>query len=644
MARKILVVEDSPTQAERVRLLLEEAGYRVDIAGNGREGLERVQSAAPDLIISDIVMPEMDGYAFCQAVKSAEPTKRIPFVLLTSQNAPEDIIKGLERGADNFITKPFEEDYLLERVQRIFEHLELRKQGPLSTEVTLSVAGRQLTVNADKQQIFELLFSTFDELGRANAALREHERELEAANQGLEREITERKRMEETIRGLYRASLQVQERLELKERLAHLIQAAREVLHLDRLNILLAAAEGGWLQAVASTETQESLEAIRVPIGPEGGAVARAYLTMQPIVWEGKGPVPEELRLKPPYDRIEAFRSRVFANVPLVVYGRAVGVLGADQKHSRRPFEPTTLEGLRLFANLAALAIENARIYMDLEAANQQLQEASRHKSEFLANMSHELRTPLNSVIGFSDLLLERTTGPLNEKQARFLTNIHNSGRHLLQLISDILDLSKVEAGKVVLQPEALPVAGTLEDILVIARGIAHKKAQTVEAQIDPELPPLRADPVRFKQILFNLLSNAIKFTPDRGRVTVTARRVPGSTFHVPSSGTATEVAQPGTWDPAPGTPQSLDVIEIAVADTGIGIKAEDLPRLFQEFVQLEAAATKRYEGTGLGLALTRRLVELHGGRIWAESAGEGRGTTVTVVLPFEGPGEAPES
>jgi signal transduction histidine kinase len=268
---------------------------------------------------------------------------------------------------------------------------------------------------------------------------------------------------------------------------------------------------------------------------------------------------------------------------------------------------------------------------VELESAKSVAEKANLAKSDFLSSMSHELRTPLNSVIGFSDLLLEQTTGPLNEKQTRFLTNIQNSGKHLLKLINDILDLSKVEAGKVVLQPEPLPVAEALEDILVLARSLAHKKAQTVEAKIDPELPPLRADPVRFKQILFNLLSNAVKFTPDGGRVTVTARRVRGAESGVRSGVDSTSHVARRTSDPG-------EFVEIAVADTGIGIKADDLPRLFQEFVQLEAAANKRYEGTGLGLVLTRRLVELHGGTIWAESAGEGRGSTFTIWLPLTSP------
>jgi signal transduction histidine kinase len=192
MERSILVAEDSPTQAEHVRLLLEAEGYHVDVVANGREGLERIQSAPPDLIISDVVMPEVDGYAFCRAVKSAERTRRIPFVLLTERSTPADFIKGLQDGADNFITKPFEDDYLRERVRRIFENLDLRRQGRLDVEVTLNAGGRQLAINPDKQQMIELLFATLEDLVRMNGRLAEAQRIVEEYAHNLEAKVRER--------------------------------------------------------------------------------------------------------------------------------------------------------------------------------------------------------------------------------------------------------------------------------------------------------------------------------------------------------------------------------------------------------------------------------------------------------------------
>ena len=637
MAQRILVVEDSPTQAERVRLLLEEAGYQVDLAANGREGLERIQALRPDLIISDIVMPEMDGYAFCQAVKSAERTRRIPVVLLTAQNRPADIIIGLERGADNFITKPFDDDYLLERVQRIFEHLELRTKGSLEMEVVLSVAGRQLTINADKQQVIELLFSTFDELSRLNDRLEDYVQNLEAKVQERTQQL---KQYQETLHGLYQASLQIQEALGLRDRLDRLLHAAREVLELDRLNLLLADSKSQWLQAVASLGTEEPLEEIRVPIGPVGGGLAQAYLSRQAVVWEGRGPVPENLRLKPPYDQVAALRSQAFVILPLTIQGRAIGVIAVDRKNSRRPLEADALELLQLFAAQAALTVEHGQLYeaqrmaaiqlearvedrtRDLQEAMLLLEAGSKHKSEFLANMSHELRTPLNSILGFSDLLRDQKVGPLTEKQARYVYNIRESGRHLLTLINDLLDLSKVEAGKLELRPEVFNLREAIETALTGIRPQSLAKALELTLQVDEALSLLTADPVRFKQILLNLLSNAIKFTPKGGSITVTARPV-----HSP------ERTGPGTADP--GREPAGEFVEIAVADTGVGIRPEDLPKLFQPFTQLEGSFTKQYHGTGLGLALTKRLVESHGGTVRAESEGEGRGSIFTVRLPL---------
>jgi signal transduction histidine kinase/putative methionine-R-sulfoxide reductase with GAF domain len=443
---------------------------------------------------------------------------------------------------------------------------------------------------------------------------------------------TEHQRAAEIQQALYQAGSEIQGPGRLEDRLERLLRTARDPLDLDGIALFLPDHEGRWLQGMAGLGIDEASGPLRLPIGPDGGGVTKAYESREPVVWDGRASVPKELRLKPPYDQIAALRARIFAIVPLLVQGRAIGVLAAHRKHSRRAFAPATLELLQLFAGHAAPAIEQARLYeelrraalylearvedrtRELQDAMRRVEEASRYKSAFLATMSHELRTPLNSVIGFSELLLGEGVGPLTEKQARYLGHIDHAGKHLLQLIGDVLDLAKVEAGKFVLQPETLPVVATLEDILVIGRALAKKKAQTVEAELDADLPPLRADPLRFKQILFNLLSNAVKFTPDRGRIGLAASR----------------------------SSADSSLLEIRVTDTGVGIKAEDLPRLFQEFVQLETTQAQKHEGTGLGLALTRRLVEMHGGRIRAESEGEGKGSTFTVLLPFGGPQEPP--
>jgi signal transduction histidine kinase len=238
----------------------------------------------------------------------------------------------------------------------------------------------------------------------------------------------------------------------------------------------------------------------------------------------------------------------------------------------------------------------------ELVAANVELERANRLKSEFLANMSHELRTPLNAVNGFSELLLEEIHGPLTPKQRRYVENILGSGRHLLQLINDILDLSKIEAGRMEVFPEEFSFRQVVDNATSVIQPLAQKKGLEVEVRVDPRLDRVRLDPGKTRQVLYNLLSNAVKFT-DRGKVTVTA------------------------------TPIDASWLELVVADTGIGIKPEDQARIFREFEQVDGSHSRRYEGTGLGLALTRKLVELQGGTIRVESE-VGRGSRFIVQLP----------
>ncbi len=241
------------------------------------------------------------------------------------------------------------------------------------------------------------------------------------------------------------------------------------------------------------------------------------------------------------------------------------------------------------------------RMNDELRSVYAKLEEASRHKSEFLANMSHELRTPLNAIIGFSQVLRDEMVGPVNEKQAEYLDDIASSGNHLLSLINDVLDLSKVEAGQVELEVHPFSLREALERGVVMVRERATEDGVRVAFDADPEVDVVDGDERRIKQVIFNLLSNAVKFTPAGGEVDVSATRVNGE-------------------------------VRVSVADTGPGVAPEDTERIFEEFQQSETGVGLR-EGTGLGLALSKRFVELHGGRIWLESE-LGRGSTFTFALP----------
>jgi signal transduction histidine kinase len=280
------------------------------------------------------------------------------------------------------------------------------------------------------------------------------------------------------------------------------------------------------------------------------------------------------------------------------------------------------------FLGQSTLALENARLARKVSEQADELALVSRHKSQFLASMSHELRTPLNAIIGFSEVLLDPSLGPLPaEERQEFLTNILTSGKHLLRLINDVLDLSKIEAGKMDLHCEAVNPADVIEGVLATVKPLAVKRRIQITSTQPPELPLVWADPPRLKQVLYNLLSNAIKFTPEGGRVSVVARQ--GD----PSSGGSADQSAPTHPSTNPPIHAGGKYIEVAVSDTGIGIPPEDLERIFGEFEQVTDPARRHQEGTGLGLALVKRLVELHRGSIRVQSS-PGRGSTFTFTIP----------
>jgi light-regulated signal transduction histidine kinase (bacteriophytochrome)/ActR/RegA family two-component response regulator len=258
----------------------------------------------------------------------------------------------------------------------------------------------------------------------------------------------------------------------------------------------------------------------------------------------------------------------------------------------------------------------------------QRLEDIVRFKSDFIANMSHELRTPLNGIMGFSELLMDGIVGELNEKQQSYMNIILTSGRHLLAVINDILDLSKIEAGRMAIEPNPFVLGDAITAALTMVRVLAVKKEVSLSVEIAPGVTTITADPMRFKQVMFNLLSNAVKFTPPGGRVTISARPVQRSKFTVQGSA--------GTDDePSTISHEREGVfVGIAVRDTGIGIRPEDQQRLFQQFSQVGGEYARLQQGTGLGLALCKKIVELQGGRIWMESEGEGRGSTFAFTLP----------
>jgi len=435
---EILIVEDSPTQAERLRRLIRSSGYHARVAANGKLALAEVRERKPHLILSDIVMPEMDGYELCRAIKADPGLRDIPVILVTSLTDPKDIIRGIECGADNFIRKPYAEDYLLNRIGQMLVNQKLRRNSSMEVGIALYLGDQKHFINAERQQILDLLISTYEQAVQVNSELQARERQV----------------------------------IELNMRLAH---------------------------HAAELETTN-----------------------------------REIALK-----------------------------------------------------------------------NLELAEASRMKSAFIANMSHELRTPLNAIIGFTGALLMKLPGPLTDEQDRQLTTIRSSARHLLSLINDILDVAKIEAGKVTLTVEPVHCQQLMGEVAETLRPLAAQKGLQVFIEMPEQPIILQSDRRALAQIMINLANNAIKFT-EKGMVKLAL-----------SQRTDEE--------------KSL-ITEFSVTDSGSGIKEEDQAKLFQAFSQLDNTSTRHAEGAGLGLYLSQNLANLLGGSLFFNSD-FGKGSTFTLAL-----------
>ena len=434
---EILIVEDSPTQAERLRRLIQSARYRARVAANGQLALDAIRERKPHLVLSDIVMPEMDGYDLCRAIKSDPALRDIPVILVTSLMDPKDIIRGIECGADNFIRKPYAEDYLLNRIGHMLMNQKLRKNQNMEIGIALYLGEQKHFINAERQQILDLLISTYEQAVQVNAELQARERQV----------------------------------IELNMRLAH---------------------HAGALETIN-----------------------------------------REIALK-----------------------------------------------------------------------NLELAEASRMKSAFIANMSHELRTPLNAIIGFTGALLMKLPGPLTTEQDKQLNTIKSSARHLLSLINDILDVAKIEAGKVTLAVEPVACQQLMRDVADTLRPLAQQKGLTLDVELMDESVVIETDRRALTQIMINLLNNAIKFT-DKGTVGLSLRQ---------------------------RSEDGQRITEFAVADSGAGIRVEDQAKLFQAFSQLDSTSTRHAEGAGLGLYLCQNLANLIGGSLFF-SSDFGQGSTFTLAL-----------
>ena len=428
-------------------------------------------------------------------------------------------------------------------------------------------------------------------------------------NARLFREIDEKSHaLEELSRNqeqLSRLSTALQEPLSLTEQLTRVVDAARQVVGLDHLYIWTPSPGGDGLMVSAGAGLTEkdaqALLGVTIPFS-EAGALAAVYGDGEPRVFNDANPVPEKYHLRPPYSKIAALRLKAFLVSPMIARGRTVGVLSADNRVSWTPIAAHTVDLLHTFAAQAAVAVENARLFQEIQEKGQQLELASRHKSQFLANMSHELRTPMNAVLGYTDLILDNIFGEVPEAIRETLERVKSNGQHLLGLINDVLDLSKIEAGQLTLSLSDYAMDEVVYAVVSAVESLAAGKKLGFEATVAPDLPPGRGDERRLTQVLLNLAGNAIKFT-DAGKVSIDARLADGN-------------------------------FVVSVIDTGPGISEADQQKIFEEFQQADSSSTRTKGGSGLGLSISRRIVELHGGRLWVESV-LGHGSTFSFTVPL---------
>jgi len=404
------------------------------------------------------------------------------------------------------------------------------------------------------------------------------------------------------LRSLSEVSQAVNSTLDLQEVLPTIVTRAVELSGADGGALYEYDEAGKVFQPRATHGFTADLEktVLATPLAFDEGATGRAARLRSPVQ------IPD-MRTEGAYDgplqnvTMQAGMLAVLA-VPLLREDQILGSLVVS-RNTVGEFSNELIDVLKTFAAQSTQAIQNARLFREIEEKSRELEVASHHKSEFLANMSHELRTPLNAVIGFSEVLEQKMFGELNEKQLEYVRDIHDSGRHLLSLINDILDLSKIEAGKVELELGRFDLPNTIEGTLTLVRERALRHGLEMTLSIDDHLGEIEADERKVRQILLNLLSNAVKFTPDGGRIGIVAEVMDGAA-------------------------------RVSVSDTGIGIDPADQAAIFEEFRQVGVDHEGKREGTGLGLTLARKFVELQGGRIWVKSE-VGQGATFIFTLPL---------
>jgi signal transduction histidine kinase/DNA-binding response OmpR family regulator len=624
----ILVVEDSPTQAERLQYILEQHGYGLAAVRNGREALAAIERSVPTLVISDVVMPEMDGYQLCGRIKGTSAFKNIPVILLTSLNDPADVVRGLEAGADSFIFKPYDEQYLLARIAYILANRHLREREGTHMGVEVFFAGRNFFITSDRLQILNLLLSTFEAAVEKNRELMSAQSELRDLNQHLETRIAERTA---TIAAEIKERVQAQSRLQSQlRRLDLLHRITRAIGERQDLQSIFQVAIGRLEDdlpidfgcvCLHEVATQTSIVSC---VGPRSGALAAGLqLTTQaqlPIDADGlarcmRGELVYEADLeRSPFAFLErlasaGLRSAVVA--PLSAEGKIFGALVAARLQANS-FTSADCEFLQQVSDHVALAAHQAQLYGSLQRAYEDLrqsqhtmlqQERLRALGQMASGVAHDINNALSPVALYTHSLLEREDN-LSERARKYLTTIQRAVQGVAHTVARMREFYR--PGEPQRTPLPIDINDLIQQVLDLPRvrwrdePEEHGIVISVQTELASELPSVMGNESEMRDALTNLIFNAVDAMPDGGVLTLRTRSLAGT-----------------------------GLVRVEVVDTGVGMDADTRSRCLEPFF-----TTKGERGTGLGLAMVYGAVQRHNGEIEIDSE-RGKGTTIRIILPI---------
>ena len=624
MAVDILVVEDSPTQALQLQHILEQHGYRAAVAHNGLDALACMRQQKPTMVLSDILMPEMNGYQLCQQIKADADLADVPVILLTSLSDPKDVIKGLECGADNFIVKPYDEDFLLSRVQYILANQRVRRVERTQMGLEIFFAGQTYFITSDRLQILNLLLSTYETAIQKNRQLIQAQDALQQLNTHLEEmvaertaaltvEIAERRRAEEALR-------------RSAERLRILHEIDRAILTAQSPEAIAQAALGHicalisvWRAGIWLFDWQTRQGVVLAVAGsgtsrfPPGTRVALEEYGLQDlaVLQAGQAYAVADVRtLEPPPGTVHALQGeglQSYVRVPMVAQGEVIGSLNLWSDR-RGAFTAEHIDIAREVADQLAISIQQARLHeqvqryaVELEQRvaerTAELQETNAELESFSYSVSHDLRAPLRSIQSFAQVLLEDYAERLDAVGRDCAQRIVAAAKRMDTLTEDLLAYSRISRAAVELKPVSLEEV--VDDVLTQLE--AEILGQDALVTVERPLAQVMGQDTTLVQVVANLLTNGIKFVADGVR---------------PQVQIWTEVRE--EW------------VRLWVHDNGVGIAPQYQERIFGIFERLHGIET--YPGTGIGLAIVRKGMERMGGRVGVESAPD-RGSAFWVEL-----------